>query len=60
MLTCVLLILFGQALTYYSLKTMDCENCWHREWENLRAAKCGFAIVVVGCIMACVQFWTYC
>lgn len=57
MLICVLIILFGEALTYCSLRSGDCEHCWHREKKTLRAAACGVAIVIIGCLLVCYQFW---
>lgn len=56
MLICIAIILFGTAIIYSSLTSSDCSTCWHRDWENIRAARAGVVIVVVGCLLVCYQF----
>ena len=56
MLICIAVILFGTAITYFSLKSGDCGTCWHRDGEKVRTARAGVAIVIVGCLLVCYQF----
>lgn len=56
MLVCIAVILFGTALVYCSLTSADCNTCWRRERENIRAARAGVGIVIIGCLSVCYQF----
>ena len=56
MLICIVVILFGTAIIYLSLTSNDCSTCWRRDWEKIRAARAGVAIVIVGCLLVCYQF----
>ncbi len=56
MLVCIAVILFGTALVYCSLTNTDCNTCWRRERENIRAARAGVGIVIIGCLLVCYQF----
>lgn len=56
MLVCIAIILFGTAIIYLSLTSSDCSTCWHRDWEKVRTARVGAAIVIVGCLLVCYQF----
>lgn len=56
MLICIAVIMIGTALVYYSLTSTDRNTCWRRERENIRAARAGVGIVIVGCLLVCYQF----
>lgn len=60
MLACILIVLLGTAVTYFSLTSMDCNDCWHRDGGRTRNARVGVGITVVGCLLVCYQFWYWC
>lgn len=57
MLVCVAIIIVGASFIYISLMSADCGKCWRREREAIRTARLGLAIVIIGCILVCYQFW---
>ena len=56
MIVCIVVILLGTALVYCPLASRDCNTCWRRKHDDIRAARAGVAIVIVGCLLVCYQF----
>ena len=56
MLISVSIVVIGASVTLWAATEKDCEGCLRRDNEKTRAAYSGYAMVIVGCLLACMKF----
>lgn len=56
MLVAASIIVIGSSVTLWAAVEKDCEDCLQRDAEKTRAAYSGYAMVIVGCLLACMKF----